>query len=172
MTRNDATDSPTRRIRNIAVLLGAAFALFLGSPASAQPGLGGAPGLRGKMGRPPFLRELFRPELVMKYQRDIELTEEQRSAITEAIKTTQGKVLELQWKLEDEQQKLTDLLKPERIESDAALAQADLVMDAETKVKREHLALLIKIKNVLTAEQQKQLRAKSPLGKWKGRSDD
>jgi Spy/CpxP family protein refolding chaperone len=101
----------------------------------------------------------------MKHQRDIKLTEEQRAAITEAIKTTQGKVLELQWKLEDEQQKLTDLLEAERIDADTALAQADLVMDTERKVKREHLTLLIQIKNLLTPEQQKALRAKSQTKK-------
>ena len=37
----------------------------------------------------------------MRHQRDIELTAEQRTAITEAIKKTQGQVLEIQWQLEE-----------------------------------------------------------------------
>jgi Spy/CpxP family protein refolding chaperone len=148
----------------IGSLLPALF-LALAVPAGAQPGLGAGPGLRGRIGGPPFLQQLFRPELVMKHQRDIKLTDEQRAKITEAIKTTQGKVLELQWKMEDEQQKLTELLEAERINADTALAQADVVMDTERKVKKEHLTLLIQIKNLLTPEQQKTLREKSQAKK-------
>jgi Spy/CpxP family protein refolding chaperone len=163
MTRNTSVHSHTAVVRRIGLLFPALF-LVLALPAGAQPGLG-SPGLRARMGRPPFLQQLFRPELVMKHQRDIKLTDEQRANITEAIKTTQGKVLELQWKLEDEQQKLTDLLEGERIDADAALAQADVVMENERKVKKEHLALLIQIKNLLTVEQQKVLREKSQMKK-------
>jgi Spy/CpxP family protein refolding chaperone len=166
MTQHNPTRSRTATIRRMGWLL-PALLLALTPPASAGPELGSPPGLRGKMGRPAFLRQLFRPEMVMKYQREIELTGEQRTAITEAIKSTQGKVLELQWKLEDEQQKLTDLLEAERIDVDAALAQADVVMDTERKVKKEHLTLLIQIKNLLTPEQQKKLREKSPTKKFR-----
>lgn len=134
--------------------------LVFALPASAQPGLR-PPGLRGKMGRPPFLRELFMPETVMKYQSDIGLTEDQRTKITEVIKATQGEVLDSQWKLEEEQQKLAKLLGAERIDATAALAQADVVMASEQKLKKEHLNMLIQIKNVLTADQQKMLREKS-----------
>jgi Spy/CpxP family protein refolding chaperone len=148
-------------------LLVPALLLAFALPASAQPGLGSPPGMRGKSGRPPFLRQLFRPETVMKYQRDIELTDEQRTAITEAIKTTQGKVLELQWKLEDEQQELTKLFEAERIDAEVALTKADLVMGVERQIKREHLALLIEIKNLLTPSQQKKLRQR--LAAKKGR---
>lgn len=139
-------------------LLLPAFLLAFALPASAQPGFGSPRGLRGKMGRPLFLRQLFPPETVMRNQRDIGLTDEQRAAITKAVKTTQASVLDLQWKLEDEQQKLTKLLEGEHIDIDAALAQADVVMDTERKVKKEHLTLLIRIKNLLTPEQQKKLR--------------
>lgn len=155
------TKKTIRRAEWLLPALLLAFAL----PASAQPGLGSPRGLRAKMGRPPFLRELFRPETVMKNQSDIGLTDEQRTAITEAIKTTQGNVLDLQWKLEDEQQKLAKLLAGDRVDMDAALAQAKVVMDTEQKVKKEHLALLIQIKNLLTPEQQKKLRERQAAKK-------
>jgi Spy/CpxP family protein refolding chaperone len=151
-------------VRRAGLLLPAVLVAFT-LPAHAQPDLGSPRAMRGRMGRPPFLRQLFPPEVVMKNQRDIELTDEQRAAITAAIKTTQGNVLDLQWKLEDEQQKLTKLLEADRIDTKAALAQADVVMDAERKVKKEHLTLLIQIKNLLTPEQQKELRERLPTKK-------
>jgi Spy/CpxP family protein refolding chaperone len=148
----------TKAIAHRTGLLFPALLLALTLPAGAQPNLGTPRGIHGRMGGPPFLRQLFPPEVVMKNQRDIALTDEQRAAITEAIKTTQGSVLDLQWKLEDEQQKLTKLLEADHIDVEAALGQADLVMDAERKVKKEHLTLLLQIKNLLTPEQQKKLR--------------
>jgi Spy/CpxP family protein refolding chaperone len=150
----------TNRRKNVylAGLLLPGLLLGFTLPAGAQPGMGPPRAMHGRMGRPLFLNELFRPETVMKHQSEIQLTDEQRAAITEAIKTTQGNVLDLQWKLEEQQQKLSELLAPDHIDMDAALAQADVVMDAERKVKEEHLTLLIKIKNLLTPEQQKKLR--------------
>ena len=140
-----------------------AIALTVALPAAAQrPGGGSRHGMGPKPGRPPFLRELFPPELVMRHQRDIELTAEQRTAITEAIKKTQGQVLEIQWQLEDEQQQLTNLLKAAHVDEQAALAQVERVMSAEQQLKKQHLTLLIRIKNQLTTAQQEKLAELRP----------
>lgn len=149
----------SKKKRIILIGLGSLTALlFLALPSFGQPGLGGHRGMRPPGERPKFLTELFPPELVMRHQTAIALTDEQRSAITEAIKTTQNDTVEIQWQLQAEQEKLSKLLAAPRIDEDQALAQVTELMSVEQKMKKEHLGLLIRIKNQLTPEQQEQLR--------------
>ncbi len=104
-------------------------------------------------------RELFPPELIMQHQQDIALRPEQRTAITKAIQDLQTKVIDLQWRMQDQSQRLAAMLDKPTVDQAAALAQADAVLDVERELKRAHLALLIQIKNTLTAEQQAKLAA-------------
>ena len=105
----------------------------------------------------PLARFLFPPELVMQQQRAIGLKPEQRSAITRAIQEFQTKVLDLQWQMQDETQRLTELLDKPAVDQAAALAQIDKLLAVERDVKRAHIGLLIQIKNTLTPEQQARL---------------
>jgi Spy/CpxP family protein refolding chaperone len=117
------------------------------------------------VGRPVFLDQLFIPEQVMRYQNDIALTDEQRAQITEAMGEAQKQLVDLQWQFESASKKLADALSVPRIDEAAAAAQAEKVMGLELQMKKTHLALLIRIKNVLTAPQQAklaELRAKEP----------
>jgi len=135
---------------------------------SAAVSLAQGPGPPPKFGGPPaFLDQLFVPELIMRYQDDIGLTDEQRAAITKAMTETQTQLVDLQWQFEKASKKLTDTLGATQIDESAALAEADRVMNLELQMKRTHLALLIRIKQVLTPEQQtklRALRAKEPRG--------
>ncbi len=128
--------------------------LVLAASARAQPMMGDV-----MRGRPPFLENLFPPRLIMRYQGEIELTEEQRKAITEAMGEAEAKVVDLRWQFEAESQKLTNLMERERVDEKEAMAQAEKVMALEQKIKREHLALLIRVKNQLSASQQEKLRS-------------
>lgn len=112
--------------------------------------------------RPPtpedgFAKFLFPPELVMQQQAAIALKAEQRAAITRGVRDFQGKVLELQWQMQDETQRLGELLDRPSVDQSAALAQVEKVLAVERAVKLAHLALLIQIKNLLTPEQQARL---------------
>ncbi len=73
--------------------------------------------------------------------------------MTDAVKTFQSDVAELQWTLQNEQQALRQALAQTDIDSDAALQQVDKVLALENEFKRAHFRLLIAIKNALTAEQ-------------------
>lgn len=105
----------------------------------------------------PLGRYLFPPELIMRHQQDIGLAAEQRTAITRAIQDFQTKTVDLQWRMQDQTQRLTSLLIKPSVDSVAALQQLDEVLNVEREVKRAHIALLLRIKNTLTAEQQNQL---------------
>lgn len=113
-----------------------------------------------------FEELLFPPELVMQYQRELNLTAPQRTTITEAIKALQSGVVEPQWQLQDEQQKLHELLAKPSVEEAAVLAQVDRVLELERSIKRLHLAMLVRVKNALTPEQQGHLRELQ--GHWPG----
>ena len=103
---------------------------------------------------PDFIKALFPPDLIMRHGRDIDLSKEQRNAITKAVSNTQARTLELQWDLQDAARSLTELMSAPQIDEKSALAAAKRVMDLEGQVKRSHLALLIQIKNQLEPEQQ------------------
>ncbi len=129
----------------------AALLLALSPTALAQP-----------PGDDPVMRSLFPPELVMENQREIGLRPEQREAITDSIRETQGEVLDVQWQLKDAHQHLAELLGARPIDETDALAQAEKVMSLEQEVKKRHIRLLIRIKNQLDPEQQARLRELRP----------
>jgi Spy/CpxP family protein refolding chaperone len=107
----------------------------------------------------PLARVLFPPELVMQHQQDIGLRPEQRATITKAIQDFQTKVVDLQWRMQEQSQRLATLLEKPAVDQAAALAQVDEVLGVEREVKRAHITLLIQIKNALSADQQARLAA-------------
>ena len=102
-------------------------------------------------------------------QAAIGLTADQRTAISDAIRDTQERMMPLQWELEAKSEEATKLFATPRVDADAAMAAAAPVMEIEQRIKNEHLRLLIRIKNELTAEQQDKLRALHPEGCGPGR---
>ena len=120
--------------------------------------LGAASAVAAQEPEPEFAKHLFPPELVMQHQQNLRLTPEQRTSITQAIRDLQLKVVDLQWKMQDEGQKLTELVEGSRVDEAQTLAQVDRVLGIEREIKRAHMALLVRIKNLLTPEQQEALR--------------
>ena len=107
----------------------------------------------------PFSEVFFAPELIMQNRRAIGLTDEQRDAITGAIQEFQGRAASYQFELLDEVQTLVDILSDEEIDIDRAMDQVEKFLDTENRVKKAQIELLIRIKNILTPEQQRILRA-------------
>lgn len=143
-------------------LTAAAFALSCTAPAWGQ---GGGMGI-GHMRGPAFMRQLFPPTLIMQHQSDIGLTPTQRDAITKEITDLQQAVTGLRWQLEEKTTALTKLLGADKVDTTAALAQADDVLKLEDQMKRLRLGFLIRVKNVLTPAQQDALRKLAPAGSW------
>lgn len=106
----------------------------------------------------PFAQALFEPELIMKHRRGIDLTDEQRDAISRLIRDLQGQVVSLQWELQDDVAGLSQELRKPRIDLDRAQDRLQRVMTTERKIKEAHLTLLVRIKNALRPDQQEALQ--------------
>ena len=105
----------------------------------------------------PIGQSFFAPELVIQHQEAIGLGAEQKEYLKTEIRQAQLKFTELQWKLQDEMEKLVALVKQPRVDEQQVLAQLEKLLAAEREIKREQVTLLVRIKNKLTAEQQGKL---------------
>src|SRR5215208_8087568 len=102
----------------------------------------------------PLGEQFFPPELVMQYQQAIGLNEEQRSLIKAEVQKAQARFTELQWQLQSEVETMLSLAKEPRVSEQQALAQLDKILPLEREIKRTQIALVVRIKNSLTPEQQ------------------
>ena len=118
----------------------------LSTPALAQQELA--------LGEDALFAPLFPPELIMQHRRAIGLTDEQRDAISRLIGDLQGRVVQLQWDLLDDVQQLTEIMSRPRIDLDRSLDQLGNVLDKENEIKQRHLEMLVRVKNLLSADQQ------------------
>jgi Spy/CpxP family protein refolding chaperone len=106
----------------------------------------------------PIRDALFPPEVVMQNQQALGLSEEQKNFLRNEVRTAQPRFTEMQWKLQDDMDRLAALLKLPKIDENQVAAQLDKVLNGEREIKHAQLMLLVRIKNNLTAEQQTRLR--------------
>ena len=115
---------------------------------------------------------MFPPELVMQNQRELGLTEQQKTYMRTEIGKTSARFNDLQWQLHDAMEVLHETMKANQVNEQQALAQLDRVLESEREIKRLHMELAIKIKNNLTPEQQQKLhtlrRSPQPGGRGMG----
>lgn len=121
------------------------------------PGGGPGPGPGPGPGGDALGRSFFPPELVMQNQQAIGLTDEQKSYLRTELRDAQMKFSDLQWKLQDEVEKMVALTSQSHVDEQQTLAQLEKVLTAEREIKRAQIALLVHIKNKLTPEQQAKL---------------
>ena len=106
----------------------------------------------------PIGEQVLPPELIMQHQKAIGLTESQRNAVTAEIKRTQSRLVDVQWGVQQAVERMAELLKQEKVDEQLALTQLDNVLAVEREVKRAHIMLVVRLKNILTPEQQRMLR--------------
>jgi hypothetical protein len=105
------------------------------------------------------LREnLFPRELLLRNEEKLGLKPDQRRAIEQEFQQLQNKVAELQSRMPDEGTRLAEILVSDRVSEHEALTQLDRVLAVEREMKKAQLAMLIRIKNLLTPEQQGMLK--------------
>ena len=142
----------------------ATLGLLLTTASLASPG-DDTPRERGPMGGnemgSPMGQDLFPPELVLTNQIALGLTADQIAAIKKQVGDTHSRVLDVQVDLNRVTEQLHTALARPKIDEAAVLALASQAMDLEKQVKTAHLTLMIRVKNLLTQEQQDKARAMS-----------
>lgn len=108
-------------------------------------------------GKDPMHEFFFPPELVMRYQNEIQLKKEQKEIIISTTEETQKKFTRLQWDLQAEMTALQKLLAESTGNETNVLAQLDKVLDQERLIKKAQITLMVRIKNTLTDEQKSKL---------------
>jgi Spy/CpxP family protein refolding chaperone len=101
----------------------------------------------------PISRWLFKPEMIMRFSNQLNLSEQQQNVLKSEVKSAQGSIFDLKWQLNEESETLRTILKTTPIDEDQMLAQADKVMQLEQQIKRIHLTLLARLKNMLSDQQ-------------------
>lgn len=115
-------------------------------------------------GPDPIAENLFPPDQVLANQQAIQLDDSQKNYIRGEVLKAQSRFTELQFQLQDAMEALLAVLKQDPVDESRALVQLDKVLNAEREIKRAQIALMVRIKNKLTPEQQarlRQLRGKS-----------
>lgn len=107
----------------------------------------------------PISRLLFPPELVLGHGQEIGLDETQRKTLRSEVQSAQHRFLDLQLDLQEASEALALLLKKTPVAEEEVLAQIDRVLAIEKQIKRTHISLLVRIKNLLAPEQQAKLSA-------------
>lgn len=106
----------------------------------------------------PIAELVLAPELIMRNQKAIQLTDGQKNALIAEVKQAQARLVDLQWDLQRAMEPLVELLGQVKVDEKQVMTQLDKVLAAEREVKRTHLMLASRLKNILTPEQQRALR--------------
>jgi len=104
-----------------------------------------------------WARSFFPPELVMQHQTEIGLQDSQRASLTSAIQQAQSKFMDTQWKLSAEGEKMGRLLQGPQVDEAAVLDEVDRILNFEREIKKAQISLMVRIKNMLTPQQQAKL---------------
>ena len=107
----------------------------------------------------PIARYLYPPDVIMAHSQDLGLQEKQRIAIKNEVQKAQSTFFDLQWQAREETEKMIRLLQQSPVDEAKVLDQADRVMALERQVKRTHLSLLVRLRNLMTPEQLSRLRS-------------
>lgn len=152
--------------KRVLVIAGILVALSAASVAAQQPQPAQGPpppqpqGDRQQPPPPPdpLGDSIFPPEMIMQHQRELALTDEQKTFMRGEIQRTTTRFNELQWQLQDQMEALHETVKSNSINEQLALSQLDKVLESEREIKRLHMEMAIRIKNKLTADQQMKLQ--------------
>ncbi len=129
--------------------------LALVSTAGLARGLGG----RGDV----FKGKLFPPKIIMQHREELGLTKKQYTAIRAIVVEVQTGVAEHEWDMQEAYRRVLSKLDESPIDESQVLENVRAVLMAENQVKLSQVTMLIRLRNLLTAEQIEYL--KSRVGK-------
>lgn len=101
----------------------------------------------------PFKGRLFAPDIILRNQAELNLTKDQYTAIKAAVVEVQSNVAEHEWDLREAYQKVLAALDDSPIDEKNVLENVNDALLAENQVKKQQVAMLIRLKNILNDEQ-------------------
>ena len=105
-----------------------------------------------------FAEVFFDPELVMQNRQQIGLTDAQWDEISSELRELQRSAVDFEWDMADAAQDLMEVARSETIDEAAAIEAARRIFAVENEIKVIQMQMVIRIKNVLTPQQQAALR--------------
>ncbi len=106
-----------------------------------------------------FKGKLFPPNIILEHQDELNLSKEQFTAIRAAVVEVQASVAEHEWDLREAYQKAMADLEESPVDEEKVLASIEDALLAENKVKQLQVAMLIRLRNLLTDEQMAYLQS-------------
>ena len=100
-----------------------------------------------------FKGKLFAPNVILENQAELELSKQQFTEIKRAVVDVQANVAEHEWDVREAYQNILAELDRTPIDQEQVLEYVDAALRAENEVKKLQVAMLIQLKNLLTAEQ-------------------
>lgn len=100
-----------------------------------------------------FKGKLFPPNVILEHQTELALSKAQFTDIRAAVVEVQGGVAEHEWDMREAYQALMLELDKTPIDETRVLEHASVAMLAENEVKKKQMMMLVRLKNLLTAEQ-------------------
>ena len=100
-----------------------------------------------------FKGKLFAPNVILENQAELGLSKQQFTDIRRAVVDVQANVAEHEWDVREAYQNILAELDKTPIDQEQVLEYVDGALRAENEVKKLQVAMLIELKNLLTAEQ-------------------
>lgn len=100
-----------------------------------------------------FKGKLFAPNVILESRDQLQLSKEQFTAIRAAVVEVQAGVAEHEWDMQEAYQALMLELDKSPVDEDKVLEFAGQALLAENQVKKKQMAMLVRLKNLLTDEQ-------------------
>ena len=106
-----------------------------------------------------FKGKLFPPNIILEHQGELDLTKEQFTAIKAAVVEVQANVAEHEWDLREAYAKVLADLDESPINEEKVLEGVRSALQAENSVKQLQVAMLIRLRNLLTDDQVEYLQS-------------
>jgi len=108
-----------------------------------------------------FKGKLFPPNVILEHQSQLDLTREQFTEIRAAVVAVQSNVAEHEWDMREAYLRIMEELDSSPIDEDRVMEMAAEALLAENEIKKQQMAMLIRLRNLLTEEQIDYLRSVS-----------
>ena len=106
-----------------------------------------------------FKGKLFPPNIILEHQDELNLSKEQFTAIRAAVVEVQANVAEHEWDLREAYQRAMADLDESPVDENKVLENIDAVLKSENEVKKLQVAMLVRLRNLLTDEQMAYLQS-------------